>query len=138
MFQGFRGCPTVDSRSAGVPPAYIKNERGVDSKSLAGGTPALPGKGYLIFINRGTTSSARTRKDNHNRLFSIRSFASGSEQKPPLRFLELVGAEAPTHWRFDADAAQSQIVQSGSAGGQAHPWLIGFWPSLSERESGSR
>ena len=38
----------------------MKNDSGIDSKGFAGGTPALPGKGFRTFTNCGTASKART------------------------------------------------------------------------------
>jgi dTDP-glucose pyrophosphorylase len=38
----------------------MKNNRGIDSKSFAGGTPALPGKDFRTFTNRWTASEAPT------------------------------------------------------------------------------
>jgi len=37
----------------------MKNDRGIDSKSLAGGMPALPGTDFRTLSNRWTTSEAR-------------------------------------------------------------------------------
>jgi hypothetical protein len=38
----------------------MKNGHGIDSKSFAGGTQALPVKGFSIFANRWTASKTRT------------------------------------------------------------------------------
>jgi hypothetical protein len=63
--------------SAGVSPAWIRNGRGVDSKSFAGETPALPGRAFRYFATVGQPLQPR---------HFINSFYS-----------PCVGAEAPTH-----------------------------------------